>query len=77
MKKPQILATLAAAAIAIPISAVAWLQFASDDTLTALSINAPPLLTTATLRTVTDERPARLVPTGCNQNSADILHCGA
>lgn len=57
------LALLMVAALGVPIGALAWLQFTADDTLPALSHPTQPLLTSATARTVTDERPVRLVPT--------------
>jgi hypothetical protein len=64
LRKPRLLATtLTLAALVIPIGMVAWLEFAADDELSALSISAEPILTSATARTVTDERAVRLVPT--------------
>lgn len=62
MRKSQILATLSVATLVIPIGAVGWLKLSADDSLPALSIASEPVLTTATPRTVTDERAVRLVP---------------
>ena len=45
------LAALVAAAVVVPATALAWLQFAPDDSLPALSATSLPLLTSATART--------------------------
>ena len=45
------------------VAAVTGAQCTRDDALPALSLTSEPLLTSATARTVTDERAVRLVPT--------------
>lgn len=61
--RPTSPANLVAALLAAGLGAFAIAaQCTRGDTLPALSINAEPLLTSATPRTVTDERAVRLVP---------------
>ncbi len=63
MRPRAAVALLVALLLTLPISVTIWVWLAANASLPALSLTSQPLLTSATARTVTDERAVRLVPT--------------